>query len=98
GVLLQRLADPGDVAVAEDSEHAGDERTLHAVPLGALHREEAHQGLGQGEALGATRARHGVATAGAATRGSGSCRAQVPRIQAYAGSSVKPRERVVAGP
>ncbi len=47
--LEQRLADPGDVAVAEDPEHAGDEAAFHAVPLGVLVGEEPHEGLGHGE-------------------------------------------------
>jgi len=46
-VLLQRLADTGDVTVAEDSETAGEEAVFDSVTLYALPRQEADQGLGR---------------------------------------------------
>jgi hypothetical protein len=73
GVLLQCLADTGDVAVPEDAEHAGEERPLDPVPLDPLRREEAHQGLSHGEADrggGATRHRTASAALTSGTRGS----------------------------
>ncbi|GGZ78694.1 hypothetical protein GCM10010389_15290 [Streptomyces echinoruber] len=45
GVLHQRLADPGDVAVAEDAPGGPDEPLPHAVPLGVLGGQEPHQRL-----------------------------------------------------
>ncbi len=45
GVLLERLADAGDVAVAEDAEAAGEEGLLHAVALGILLLQERDQRL-----------------------------------------------------
>ncbi len=44
-VLLQRLADAGDVAVAEDAQHPGEERLLHPVALDVLRGQERHQRL-----------------------------------------------------
>ena len=44
-VLLQRLADAGDVAVAEDAEHAGEERRRRAVALDLLGGQERDQRL-----------------------------------------------------
>ena len=49
---LQRLAEAGDVAVAEDREHAGEQRHLAPVDLGALGDQLAHQRLRHGEADG----------------------------------------------
>jgi hypothetical protein len=43
--LLERLAEAGDVAVAEDAPHARDEAGLDAVALGVLGREESDDGL-----------------------------------------------------
>ncbi len=43
--FLQRFADAGDVAVAEDAEHAADERLFAAVAHGALLRKEADDRL-----------------------------------------------------
>ena len=40
---VQRLAQAGDVAVAEDREDAGEQRQLRAVDLGRLRGEEADQ-------------------------------------------------------
>lgn len=47
--LQERLADAGDVAVAEDPPGGGDEPVAVAVPLGVLAREEADEGLRDGE-------------------------------------------------
>ena len=57
----------------EDAEHARKEGPLDPVPLDALRREEAHQGLGHGEALrgwGAPRHRTASAALTSGTRGS----------------------------
>ena len=43
--LVERLADPGDVAVAEDAEAAAEELLLEPVALHKLVREEADEGL-----------------------------------------------------
>ena len=48
-VLLQRLADAGDVAVAEDAEAAGEEALAAAVALDLLRRQESDERLGDGE-------------------------------------------------
>ena len=45
GALVQRFADPGDVAVAEDAEAAAEEAVLDAVALHDLLREEADESL-----------------------------------------------------
>ena len=45
-VLVQRLADAGHVAVAEDAEAAGEEAVTDAVALHLLDGQEADQGLG----------------------------------------------------
>src|SRR5204863_9699531 len=45
GVLLQRLPDPRDVAVAEDAEAAGEEPLAPAIAFDLLRREEADQRL-----------------------------------------------------
>jgi hypothetical protein len=47
--LEQRLADAGDVAVAEDPEAAGDQALLLAVALGVLAGQEADERLGHGQ-------------------------------------------------
>jgi hypothetical protein len=47
--VVERLAQAGDVAVAEDAEHARDERPLLAVYQRALNRQEAHDRLRRGE-------------------------------------------------
>ena len=44
-LLVDRLADAREVAVAEDAERAREERRLVAVALDGLHREEAHERL-----------------------------------------------------
>src|SRR5204862_3756530 len=43
--LVERLADPGDVAVAEDAEAAAEEPVLDPVALDELVREETDEGL-----------------------------------------------------
>ncbi len=45
-VLLKRLAQAQDIAVAENAENPGDELALHPVHLDILVIEEFHQGLG----------------------------------------------------
>ena len=45
GVLVQRLPDPGDVAVPEDPEAAAEEAVLDAVALDVLRGEEADERL-----------------------------------------------------
>ena len=47
---FERLGEAGDVAVAEDREHAGEERHALAVDLGELLRQLAHQRLRHGQA------------------------------------------------
>ena len=46
GVLLERLADARDVAVAEDPEAPSEEALLRPVPLDVLVREKPNQRLG----------------------------------------------------
>ena len=48
-VLLQRLAEAGDVAVPEDAQAAGEEAVPPPVALDVLGGEEAHERLGDGE-------------------------------------------------
>ena len=50
--LQQGLADPGDVAVAEDAPGARDQPVAYAVALGVLGGQEPHQGLGDGQSAG----------------------------------------------
>src|SRR6185436_19071547 len=50
--LEQRLADAGDVAMAEDREHAAEERLLDAVEAGVLLRQALDQRLRHGQASG----------------------------------------------
>ncbi len=45
GALVERLADSGDVAVAEDAEAAAEEPLLDPVALNVLGREEPDQRL-----------------------------------------------------
>ena len=52
GVLLERLAQAGDVAVAEDAEAAFDETLFARVAAGKLGLKERDDGLGDGEAAG----------------------------------------------
>jgi len=51
-MLRQRLAQAGDVAVAEDAEASGEESLPRAVAFHLLDGEEAHEGLGDGEGQG----------------------------------------------
>jgi hypothetical protein len=44
--LVQRLADAGDVAVAEDAKHAGKEALPMSVALAVLDAQESHERLG----------------------------------------------------
>ena len=46
---IERLAEPGDIAVAEDRDDAGEERHLIAADLADLSREEADQRLRHGQ-------------------------------------------------
>jgi hypothetical protein len=48
GVLLERLAHAGDVAVAKNPEAAGEKWLLEAIALDPLVLEECHQRLGHG--------------------------------------------------
>ena len=93
--LEQGLAQAGHVAVAEDAPAALDEPLPHPVPLGVLGGQEADQGLGHGEAHGHTS--FSVAEV-RGSRGSIAWSAQVPRIQAWAGSSQNRQERSGSGP
>ena len=63
---MQRFAHAGDIAVAEDSPAAGEQRRLRpVVQQGALGREVAHDGLRRGEADGA--GAHAAASCSAAS-------------------------------
>ena len=48
-MLLQRLAEPGEVAVPEDAEAAAEEAPALAVALDLLHGQEPHQRLRDGQ-------------------------------------------------
>ena len=87
-MLLERLPQAGDVAVAEDPEAAGEEAVADAVALDLLRGEVAHQRLGDGQSHAVLRA---AAVSG--SRGSRGWSSQVARIQAWAGSSVKRHAR-----
>src|ERR1019366_343553 len=92
------------VAVPEDAEAARDEPLLHAVARAVLAAKEPHQSLGDGKADGAhvhpflpvAEALPVAEVRG--SRGSMSWSGQVPRIQAWAGSSQKRQARSPAGP
>ena len=47
--LIERLADAGDVAVTENSEHPGEERLPPSVALAELHAQKPHQRLRHGQ-------------------------------------------------
>jgi hypothetical protein len=47
GVLLERLADTGDVTVAKNSEAPGEEAAFDPISLYVLLGQEAHQRLGR---------------------------------------------------
>ena len=49
-MLLQRLSEAGEVAVAQDPEAPGEELRALAVALHLLRPEEPHERLGDGEA------------------------------------------------
>ena len=87
--LQQRLADAGDVAVAEDAEAPGDQPLLAAVALGVLGGQEPDERLRDGEPDGHACLLGWVS----GSRGSSSWCSQVPRIQACSGSSVKRHAR-----
>src|SRR4029079_10747476 len=67
-VLAQRLAEAGDVAVAEDAEAAGEEARALPVALDLLRGQEADQRLGDGDpghvatSIGCTCAPYGPCT------------------------------------
>src|SRR3954449_9708116 len=93
-VLQQRLAHPGDVAVAEDAEAPREELLPLAVALAPLVREEAHRRLGHGEPDRVTR--HRGSPSG--SRGSTGWPDQVSRTQPWAGASQMSQALVVPGP
>ncbi len=90
--LEQRLADAGDVAVAEDPEAAGDQAPALAVALGVLVGQEADERLGHGEP-GGGRGHACLRADVIGSLGSISWPSQVERIQAWSGSSVKRHAR-----
>jgi hypothetical protein len=45
GALIECLADPSDVAVAENTEAAAEEAVLDSIPFDVLRREEADERL-----------------------------------------------------
>ena len=87
-LLEQRLADAGDVAVAEDAEAARDQALLHAVALAVLDAQEPDQRLRH-------RQSHLVFAFVIGSRGSISWSAQLSRIQAWSGSSTKFHSRTL---
>jgi hypothetical protein len=96
-VLEERLAEPGDVPVSEDAEHAGEERPFGTVSHRALRGQEAHNRLADREPH---RHAHDLLPAAVVmgTRGSPVWPAQAPRIHAWAGSSLMAIERTSPGP
>ena len=48
-MLVERLPDPGDVAVTEDAEATLEKPLLHAVALDVLRGEKTNEGLGGGD-------------------------------------------------
>src|SRR4029450_10072855 len=97
GVLAQGLANPGDVAVAEEPEAAGEQALGLAVALAVLVGQELDQGLGHGQPAGPAGHRLPPGPV-SGRRGSISWPSQVPRTQAWAGSSQKRQARSSAGP
>ena len=95
-MLAQGLADAGDVAVAEDPEAAGEQALGAAVALAVLVGQELDQGLGHGQPAGAAHWWPPGPVSG--RRGSTAWPSQVPRTQAWAGSSQKRQIRSSAGP
>ena len=95
GVLAQGLAHAGHVPVAEDPEAAGEQALLLAVALAVLAGQELDQGLGRGQPP----CLHVLPPALViGSRGSIGWPSQVPRTQAWAGSSQKRQARSSAGP
>ena len=103
----QRLPEAGDVAVAEDAEAALEEPVLDAVALAALRGEEPYGRLRDGEPDGCAGGHVVLRVAGVCAggwaevsgrRGSTGWSAQVPRIQACAGSSQNFQTRSAPGP
>ena len=82
--LVEGEAEPGDVAVAEDREDAGEERHLAAVDLRPLGDQEPHDRL---RGRQPHRLHRGPSAVVIGQRGSAGMSSQVARIQAYAGSS-----------
>jgi hypothetical protein len=55
-VLLERLPEPGDIAVPKNGSNSGDQALAHPVSFAVLHRQRVHQSLRDG----ATNALHGT--------------------------------------
>jgi hypothetical protein len=84
--LVERVAKAEHVAVPEDREDPGEEWRLATVDDRPLRDEKADDRLRRGE----SHAAHvGPSEVVSGHLGSVSCELQVPRIQAYAGSSTK---------
>ena len=100
GGLEQRLADAGDVAVAEDAEAASEQRLLDPVALAALLGEEPHHCLPDSEPhRRAVRHEPFLPPAEVSgSRGSTGWSAQVPRTHACTGSSQIAQIRSSPGP
>jgi hypothetical protein len=91
-VLLERLAEPGQVAVAEDAEAAGEEAAALAVALDLLDGEKAHQRLGDGQphvrtSCGSMSSRVGIASAHASRAATYAPAALASRIVRSSGHS-----------
>src|SRR4029450_9136358 len=99
GVLAQRLAPAGHVAVAEDAEAAGEQPLLPPVALAVLVGQELDEGLGHGQPPGGAHAPPPRPPGPAmGRRGAAPWPSQVPRTQAWAGSSHNRQARSCAGP
>ena len=97
-LLEQRLADAGDVAVAEDAQAPHHQALALAVALAPLVREEAHHRLRDGEPHGLHRRTAGHRVPPTGSRGSTCSSAQVSRTHAWAGSSQIRQARSGPGP
>ena len=91
-MLVQRLAEPGQVAVPEDAVAAGEEAAALAVALDLLRGEEAHQRLGDGQphvrtSCGSMSAREGIASAHASRPATNAPAALASRIVRSSGHS-----------
>src|SRR4029450_1519594 len=95
GVLAQGLAHAGHVAVAEDPQAAGEQALFVAVALAVLAGQELDQGLGHGQPPRGHRLPPALVMG---RRGPTPLPSQVPRTQAWAGSSQKRQARSGAGP